>query len=641
MQFKYPELLYALFLLIIPIIVHLFQLRRFEKVPFTNVQFLKNVTLQTRKSSQIKKWLTLITRLLLLAAIIIAFAQPYITKSNSFNSSTETVIYLDNSFSMEAKGKNGTLLNTAVQDLLETVPENDPITFFTNDSYHPNTTIKALRNELIRLKTSSNQLTYEAAILKGRKAFSNDPSATKNLVMISDFQEKGTPFNFKADSTFHVNTVQLEPVNTRNVSIDSAYISKKDVENLELTITLNNYNQNISNQSVSLFSNDNLTAKNSVDFEEGNTAVFTLPINQEVDGKLLIDDPNLLYDNTLYFNLNQQDEIKVLSINEEDDTFLRKIFTEDEFVYTSAQFKSLDYNMIEDQNLIIINELKDIPTSLSTALKAYNDNGGFILIIPSIETNLNELNQLLTNLNTSSFNNFIESEKNITNINFDHPLFTNVFDKRVTNFQYPKTNSYFTLQSPNSSAILKFEDGTSFLSQYHHVFVFSAALNDDNSNFKNSPLIVPVIYNIGKQSLKLPQLYYTLGQENTIDINTQLQQDDILSLKSEEQSVIPLQQTYTNKVELKTNEFPETAGIITVMNKDKSLKKLSFNYDRSESQLAYHNLSSVDGISSSNSVSSMINEIKSASNVNELWKWFVIFAIAFLIIEMLILKFLK
>ncbi|WMI67227.1 BatA domain-containing protein [Mangrovimonas sp. YM274] len=642
MQFKYPELLYALFLLIIPIIVHLFQLRRFEKVPFTNVQFLKNVTLQTRKSSQIKKWLILITRLLLLTAIIIAFAQPFITKSNNFNSSTETVIYLDNSFSMDAKGKNGTLLNTAVQDLLETVPENDPITFFTNNSYHPNTTIKALRNELIRLKTSSNQLTYEAAVLKGKKAFSNDKSSTKNLVMISDFQEKGTPFNLKADSTFHLNTVQLEPVNTRNVSIDSAYISKRDVENIELTIALNNHNQNISNQSVSLFNNDNLLAKNSVAFEEGNTAIFTLPINQEIDAKLVIDDPNLLYDNTLYFNLNQQDKIKVLSINEEDDAFLGKIFTDDEYEYTSSLFKSLDYNIIEDQNLIVINELKDIPMSLTTALKAYNDNGGNILIIPSGKTNLNTLNQLFTNLKIDSFSDFIESEKNITNINFDHPLFTNVFDKKVSNFQYPKTNSYFTLQSANTtSAILKFEDGSPFLSQYGHVFVFSAPLNDDNSNFKNSPLIVPVIYNIGKQSLKLPQLYYTLGKENTIDINTRLQQDDILSLKSDEQSIIPLQQTFMNKVEMKTNEFPETAGIISVVNNDKTLKKLSFNYDRSESQLTYYNLSSVDGITSSNSVSSMINDIKSASNVNELWKWFVIFAVAFLIIEMLILKFLK
>ena len=77
MQFKHPEILYFLFLLLIPIIVHLFQLRRFEKIPFTNVQFLKNVIIQTRKGSQLKKWLTLITRMLLFIFIIFAFAQPF------------------------------------------------------------------------------------------------------------------------------------------------------------------------------------------------------------------------------------------------------------------------------------------------------------------------------------------------------------------------------------------------------------------------------------------------------------------------------------------------------------------------------------------------------------------------------------
>ena len=76
MQFKYPELLWALLLLLIPIIIHLFQLRRFQKEAFTNVKLLKHIKLQTRKSSQLKKWLTLLTRLLLLACIIVAFTQP-------------------------------------------------------------------------------------------------------------------------------------------------------------------------------------------------------------------------------------------------------------------------------------------------------------------------------------------------------------------------------------------------------------------------------------------------------------------------------------------------------------------------------------------------------------------------------------
>ena len=121
MQFKYPELLYALFLLLIPIFIHLFQLRRFQKVDFTNVAFLKKVTLQTRKSSQLKKWLTLLMRMLALASIIIAFAQPFTASKSALNTQKETIIYIDNSFSMQAKGPQGPLLQRAAQDLFEQI----------------------------------------------------------------------------------------------------------------------------------------------------------------------------------------------------------------------------------------------------------------------------------------------------------------------------------------------------------------------------------------------------------------------------------------------------------------------------------------------------------------------------------------
>ena len=104
MQFKYPALLYALFLLLIPILIHLFQLRRFQKVAFTNVSFLKKVSMQTRKSSQIKKWLVLMLRLLGVAAIVIAFAEPFKASVTALNSTKETTLYIDNSFSMQANG---------------------------------------------------------------------------------------------------------------------------------------------------------------------------------------------------------------------------------------------------------------------------------------------------------------------------------------------------------------------------------------------------------------------------------------------------------------------------------------------------------------------------------------------------------
>mgnify|MGYP001082792234 FL=1 len=641
MQFKHPELLYALLLLIIPIIVHLFQLRRFKKVEFTNVQFLKNITLQTRKSSQLKKWLTLLTRLLLLAFAIIAFAQPYISKSSSYKTKSETVIYLDNSFSMQAKGSNGTLLNSAIQDIIEHIDENEKITFFTKNSYKPNTTVKAIKNELIQLSNSPNQITYDAALLKGKNAFSKDKSTLKNLVLISDFQKHNNAFNTTTDSSIQLKLVQLKPVNNYNVAIDSAYVSKTNAENIELSVTIKNSGNPIDNLPVSLYNDDNLVAKSSVSSTENGSVVFTLPFNQMFNGKLSIEDAGLTYDNTLFFNLDKSETIKVLSINEADDAFLKKIYTDDEFSYISYKLNELDYNTISSQNLIVLNEIKNIPNSLTTALKAFTDDGGTLLIIPSGNSELSSYNQLFRNYNISTLNATTPEEKKITSIQFSHPLLTNVFDKKISNFQYPKTNKRYVFSGPSGASVLNFEDSTPFLTQNENLYTFTSALNEDNSNFKNSPLIVPVLYNIGKQSLKLSQLYYTIGKENKIDINTKLQQDDILKLGNEENASIPLQQTFTNKVELITNEYPEKAAIIPVMNKDEVLKQLSFNYNRTESNLYYHDLESIEGLNVTKSVASAINDIKSATNVNELWKWFVIFALAFLIIEMLILKYFK
>ena len=106
MQFKYPEVLFFLFLLLIPLLIHLFQLQKFKKEAFTNVRFLKEIELETRKSSKLKKLLILLSRLLAFAALIIGFAQPFINKNENLDK-RESIYYLDNSLSMQTKAATG------------------------------------------------------------------------------------------------------------------------------------------------------------------------------------------------------------------------------------------------------------------------------------------------------------------------------------------------------------------------------------------------------------------------------------------------------------------------------------------------------------------------------------------------------
>ena len=641
MQFKHPELLYGLFLLLIPIIIHLFQLRKFQKVAFTNVAFLKEATLQTRKSSQIKKWLILITRLLLLAALVFAFAQPFTSKSNSFKTKKETVIYLDNSFSMQAKGNQGELLKRAVQDIMTNVPEDENISIITNDEVFKNTSLKAIKNDLLELNYSSNSLSSEAALLKSVAYLNKKSNTLKNVVLISDFQQDESDFKIESDSLINFNLVNLNPLNRNNISIDSIYISETISTSIELKVILKNSGIPIENLPISLYNNDKLIAKTSVGIEQDAETTFTLPINQVINGKITLDDSNLQFDNTLYFNINKASKINVLAINGQDDSFLKRIYPKAEFNYNSSPINQLNYNLIDSQHLIVLNELNSIPIALVSALKQFTDQGGSIILMPSETINKASYNQFLANYN-SGFSDVITSEKRITTINYSHPIYNNgVFEKQVKNFQYPQVKSFYNIASTSPSPVLQFEDEKIFLGQKKNTYIFTAALNQDNSNFKNSPLIVPTLYNIAKQSFKIPELYYTIGKENTFDVATKMQQDAVLSLTNGNINLIPKQQYFNNKVIVNTLEDPSLSGTYLIKNKDETIKNVSYNYSRNESKLAYRNLSSIENVTVSDSTTKVFDTIKSDTKVNALWKWFVIFALALLIIEMLILKFFK
>jgi hypothetical protein len=644
MQFKNPEILYALFLLLIPVIVHLFQLRKFKKQAFTNVQFLKEVSAQSRKSSQLKKWLILSTRLLALAAIVFAFAQPFLSKTTGFATKKEQVIYLDNSFSMQAKGAHGALYKRAIQELLSAKNDTESFTLFTNDKLYKNVSKQSIQNELLESDYSGSSLSFNEALLKGKSLFSKEVGLDKNLLLVSDFQQGESAISFEKDSLIEVRAAQLLPAKASNIAIDSLWVKSATSEIITLEVQLTQYgNENAENIAVSLYDKDVLLAKSSISFENQTTAttIFSLPANKQIDGVVSIDDVDLQFDNSFYFTLNQASKIKVLAVNEADAAFLEKIYTNDEFIYQATPFKQLDYQLIEEQNLIVLNELEDIPNSLSMALQAFVNKGGSLLVIPATTINLPTYNVFLQRLGSLQFGEALPNTRNITTINFNHPLLEGVFDKSVSNFQYPKVNSSYISQNANNN-ILLLDDGTPFISKVNKLtYVFTAAINTQNSNFKNSPLIVPILYNVGKESLKATNLYFTIGRDNQFDIPVVLGQDEILSLANGDNNIIPLQQALANKVRLTTDVLPSIAGNYSILRKDERLQGLSYNYDRTESVLSYNDMSTIKGIKTYDSLSETLTDLQLAYNVNTLWKWFVIFAAIFLIMEMLILKFLK
>ncbi len=640
MNFQNPNILYALFALVIPIIVHLFQLRKFKKTPFTNVKFLQELVLQTRKSSQIKKWLLLVTRMLIFTCIVLAFAQPYFNKKTRINEEKETIVYLDNSFSMQAKGVNGELFKIAVQELLQHFNNDEKITVLTNTKTYKNTTLSAIKNDLIALKYSPTQLPYKTVVLKAKQLFDVKKNAVKRLLMISDFQKTNALDTSFFSTNYNANLIQVAPVSVKNVRIDSAYFSTKNTNTITLNVMLAQQSSEEKNIPISVFNNDTLISKTSVLMSKLKDIVpFDLPLNKALNLKITIDDGNLGFDNTLYITKNIPEKLQVLTIGTaENNRFLAKIFTEDEFVFTQNTPKNIAYNAFENQHLIVWNEIENPSAALVQNTNQFTENGGVVVCIPAIKINTTVYNTLVSSVFKAENTN----KTRLTKINFSHPIFSQVFEKKIANFQFPTFKKHYELQN-YQSVILSLENGNPLLVKKGNYYIFSAALNTDNSNIKQAPLVVPTLYNIAKSSLKSNTKYYTIGKQNHIDIAVKLNKDAVLHLTKSNFDFIPLQQIKANKVSIETEENPTQAGIYTVTNAPGNDVLLAYNYDRNESILEYYNLEKLKNkyISNSTSVAKSIEKINSMHKVSSVWKWFVIFAVAFLLIELLILKYFK
>jgi len=639
MQFKHPELLWALLLLLIPVLIHLFQLRKFKKTAFTNVSLLKKVQEQTRKSRSLKKWLLLASRMLLLAALVFSFAQPYLT-TDTAGIEKDTVLYIDDSFSMQARTESQDLLQLAVQDLIREFPENRVLSIFTNEQTFPQTTPVGIQNELLGLKHSFRQLNLDEIVIKARSLFRDSPQSRKELWVISDFQQSMFRL-LDSINDLDVHFVSLRPEPLANISLDTLFISNTSPTQLELKAILSSTGT-VVNTPISIWNKDRLIAKTAANFMEDGLAEvdFSLPKNTVIDGKIEFDDAGLIYDNQIYFNINPKKQMKILVVGDNSGEFLRRIFPADESDLALSTLNSLNYSEIDQQNLIILNQLEQLPNSLQNALISFTRQGGSLIVIPAANAELTSYNRLLSTHFGTNYTEYVDAEQKISSISFDHPIFKNVFEKTVRNFQYPKVKGYYKVQSA-APALLRYQNNEPFLSGDRGIYFFSAPLGLEHSNFRNSPLIVPSFYNIGAFSLKLPALYHSLSSSTQIDIPVSLQSDEIAKVVKNEYEFIPLQQSFSNKTTLNFEAYPSEDGIFEIVLRDSTLSKISFNYPRAESELIYADLSDAPVSSVNSGIPELILDMESKNKLKELWQWFVIFALLFLIMEVLIQKFIK
>jgi len=123
LTFLFSAALFALPLAGLPVVLHLLFRRKSPVVLFPTLRFIKSSVQRTAARKRVHRWLLLACRMLLLALLIWAIAQPAKILSAGWfgGGSTVAAVVIDTSYSMQYQPPEGTLLSRAgatVQDLL-------------------------------------------------------------------------------------------------------------------------------------------------------------------------------------------------------------------------------------------------------------------------------------------------------------------------------------------------------------------------------------------------------------------------------------------------------------------------------------------------------------------------------------------
>lgn len=668
MKFVYPDFLYALIAIAIPIIIHLFNFRRYKTIYFTNVRFLKDIQEETQSANKLKHLLVLISRILAITFLVFAFAQPVLPSGDSAPKVGNSLvgIYLDNSFSMQAENNNGQLLDLAKNktlSILEAYRPDDQFVLLTNDfeGKHQRAVNKEQFIELIQTVTLSPATKTIAEVEKRLKDIMvSNEAPNKQCYLISDFQKKTSKIeDIKLDTVIPLNFVPLEATTLSNLYIDSCwfyspYRQANGMEKIVVKIT-NASGKSYENIPIRLEINGKTKTPGSFNIGPNESTTDTLSFTNAEKGiqmaKISIKDYPITFDDEFYFNYMLKDNISIMVINEkEENKSLKALFGNDAFfTLTQSPKDQVNYSDFNTQQLIIVNGLSSYSSGLVQELKKFVSNGGSLFIASSTA----EQSSISTSLNALSvtYGKLISAPSKVDYINTDAPIYQNVFENVPKNLNLPVVEKYIEIKSIGE-VLLRFQNRKPFLIHSNfdkgNIYTLATELSTSASNFTEHAIFVPTLYNIALRSQRSTPLFYFLNSNNKIEVGNYRQSEQPLTIKGTTTDFIPEQRNSNGETVLFTHGQIEKAGNYNIYHAEDLINGVSFNYDRRESSMEFFNSeelrSSLDQngmnqyaiLSSNNELLSQ--EITENTQGFSLWKYCIILCLLFLGFEVILLR---
>lgn len=542
MIFTAPLFLIGLVAVAIPVVVHLFNFRRYKKVYFSNVERLEQLQSETRKQSTLRQILIMAARILAIVFLVLAFARPVIKKGdNTFASGNNLVsVYIDNSFSMDGTDGSVSLLEKAkgkAREIVAAYGPTDRFQLMTSDvagrQFHWLNKDDML-TEIDDVESSGSTLTIAAAVQKLSDFLSHGGGENRQAYIISDFQASTVDLSdLKKDSTIGLTLVPLESVGRSNVYIDSVALGAP-VTNKGSSVTVevwvcNESDEDLEKQPVTLFVNERQRALATVDLPAQSRSKVDMHFVVDMTGILncrveTVDYP-VTFDDKHYFTLNVRDRIRGLIVEGADrNIFLEKLFDGDStVVMASMAVQQMDFSRIDGTDVIVLDELKSMPSGMSQSLKGFVDDGGTAVVILGSDVDVDSYNEALGLFAAPRIGSRRQGRFPVAAVNFDNALYSNVFAGGNKDVEMPTVTDYYRLESSASTIrepIMTLSNGDEYISVTQsgagRLYLIAAPLRDEHSDFVRQALFVPTVYNMALYSVPPTALYVSFGNEEPL-----------------------------------------------------------------------------------------------------------------------------
>lgn len=697
MTFLNPLILIGLVAAGIPLLIHLFNFRRPQKVDFSSLVFLRELQETTMQRVRIKQWLLLILRTLAIAALVLAFARPTLRGSIAHvfggDAETATVLVVDNSLSMKVRDVDGVLLEQAQRaaaEFTELFDVGDQVAILTTGQGGTALvgwlkTRAAIADEAERVGPSAAAMTLSDAIAEAGRMLASTNLVNREIFVLSDIQESRLGDSLTADfpAGVPVRLVKIGMQETANTAVTDVQIRSQIIETgrpVRVEAMLSNSGTEAAvSVLASVFLDGERSAQSEVRVPPNSTASVEFVVTPRrtgwLEGVVEIEDDSFQDDNRRYFALFVPETRRVLLAAGEGfrPTYIELALAAEvapgrtRFEMETIPVRALSSERLADYDVVVLAGVSSLSTGQVSSISTYVAGGGGLLLFPSGGSESSATNAVLGRLGGGTIEGVLgegppTAAAVIEDADTEHPLFEGVFQEEEDDARGPRLEQLevyrFAAYRSTSAAevtVVRLSTG--------HAFVQEIPAGRGKVLFVAS-LPTPVWSELPVRGLFVPLLYRSLsylsagespgGESLTIGGRVDIQlagasESDLIEIVGQEDEAVPSQRPAFGGMVVTVGPEIASAGTYDLMVGDRLARKLSANIDPSESDLRTASVaaaaarlrgsSEVDirgittGVAGDESFAGSVETMRSGV---ELWNVFLGVALVILLAEMLV-----